>query len=92
MGSLVTKITPTLTGKWANLKKKGNWEIGKVEFVKWVHRGIGKYRSRNMRIRAIAEYGEREIWGKIGNRGLWEIGNREICEYAIKEKGKGNEF
>ena len=24
-------------------------------------------------------------------RGLWEIGNREICEYAIKEKGKGNE-
>ena len=44
-----------------------------------------------MRKRGIAEYGEREIWGKIGNRGLWEIGNREICEYAIKEKGKGNE-
>ena len=39
----------------------------------------------------IAEYGEREIWGRIGNRGLWEIGNREIWEYAIKEKGKGNE-
>ena len=44
-----------------------------------------------MGIRGKMEYGEREIWGKIGNSGLWEIGNREICEYAIKEKGKGNE-
>ena len=28
--------------------KLGNREIGKVEVVKWVHRGIGKYRSREI--------------------------------------------